>query len=702
VLRLSADDLAEARLKLEPAILGLWLEESLAGTLPNKGKQMFQAPIHSDLKADVLDAAPALIAVHDTDHNIVWANKAYLKTTGLSLQEIEGKKCYSVWRLGKPCRGCPVTLSIEDGEPHEAELTPQNQDHWPISQGSWLSKSAPLKDAEGRVIVAVETAYDITDRKRAEDALKQLTTELATRIRQRTAELDEAGAVLRIAFDHSPIGKALVAPDGRFLNGNAALCRILGYSKEELLTKTFQEVTHPDDLEADLANVKQVLAGEIDTYEMEKRYLHNGGNLVWAQLNVSLVRDSAGQPLFFIAQIQDLTKRKQAEKEQEELRAQFMQAQKMEAVGRLAGGVAHDYNNMLSVIIGYSELSIDKMEPENPLRDDLKEILNAADRAKDITRQLLAFARRETIAPEVLDLNATVKSFLKLLRRLIGEDIDLAWNPGAGLWRVKLDPAQVDQLLANLCVNARDAISGVGKITVETKNIIFDEAYCAIHAGFKPGEFVMLAVSDDGHGMDKEIRDKIFEPFFTTKPLGQGTGLGLGTVYGVVKQNGGFINVYSEPDKGTTFHLYLPRHVGKAAKVQKQRTAEIPYGHGETILVVEDEVSILNLTRKMLEELGYSVLTAGRPGDALQLAEEHAGKIDLLITDVVMPEMNGKELAERLRGLYPALKYLFMSGYTANVIAHHGILDEGIHFIQKPVSKKDLAAKVREALEKSG
>ena len=298
-----------------------------------------------------------------------------------------------------------------------------------------------------------------------------------------------------------------------------------------------------------------------------------------------------------------------------------------------------------------------------------------------------------------LDLNATVKSFLKLLRQLIGEDIDLAWNPGAGLWRVKLDPAQVDQLLANLCVNARDAISGVGKITVETKNIIFDEAYCAIHAGFKPGEFVMLAVSDDGHGMDKEIRDHIFEPFFTTKPLGRGTGLGLATVYGVVKQNGGFINVYSEPGKGTTFHLYLSRHVGKADKVREQRTAEIPCGHGETILVVEDEVSILNLTRKMLEELGYSVLTAGRPGAALQLAEEHADKIDLLITDVVMPEMNGKELAERLRGLYPALKYLFMSGYTANVIAHHGILDEGIHFIQKPVSTKDLAAKVREALE---
>lgn len=663
---------------------------------------MLQVPIHSDMKSEVLDAAPMIIAVHDTDHNIVWANKAYLKATELSLQEIEGKKCYSIWRLDKPCRGCPVTLAIEYGEPHEAELTPQNQDHWPMSQGSWLSKSAPLKDAEGRIIGAVETAYDITDRKQAEDALEQLNTELETRIRQRTAELAEAEEILRIAFDASPIGKAMVAPDGRFLNGNAALFRILGYSKEELLMKTFQEVTHPDDLEASLANLKQVLAGEIDTYEVEKRYLHKEGNLIWAQLNVSLARDSAGQPLFFIGQIQDITKRKEAEKETEELRAQFMQAQKMEAVGRLAGGVAHDYNNMLNVIIGYSELSIAKMEPENPLRDNLKEILKAADRATDITRQLLAFARRQTIAPEVLDLNATVEGILKMIQRLIGENIDLAWNPGAELWSVKIDHTQVDQLLANLCVNARDAISDVGKITVETKNVVFDEAYCAIHAGFFPGEFVMLAVSDDGCGMDKEIRDHIFEPFFTTKPLGQGTGLGLATVYGIVKQNGGFINVYSEPDKGTTFHLYLSRYVGAADKVRKQYPEEISYGHGETILVVEDEVSILNLLREMLEGLGYAVLTAARPGDALQLAEERAGKIHLLITDVVMPEMNGKELAERLRGLYPALKCLFMSGYTANVIAHHGILDEGVHFIQKPASIKDLASKVRETLGKSG
>lgn len=665
-------------------------------------ENMLQAPIHSDLKSDVLDAAPLIIAVHDTGHNIVWANKAYLKATGLSLQEIEGKKCYSAWRLDNPCRGCPVTLTIEDGEPHEAELTPQNQDQWPISQDSWLSKSTPLKDAEGRIIGAVETAYDISDRKKAEVALEQLNNELETRIEQRTAELAEAVEIQRNAFECSPIGMALISPDGSFLKMNAAYCRMFGYSKKELLTKTFQEVIHPDDLEAAFENNKKVLEGEIDTYEMEARGFHKEGSLVWVQVNVSLVRDSAGQPLFIIGQLQDITRRKQAEKETEELRAQFMQAQKMETVGRLAGGVAHDYNNMLSIILGYSELSIEKMEPGNPMRDDLKEILNAAGRATGITRQLLAFARRQAIAPKVLDLNAIVEDMLKMLQRLIGEDIDLAWIPEADLWSIKADPSQIDQILANLCVNSRDAITDVGKITIETKNVVFDEAYCADHAGFDPGEYVMLAVSDNGFGMDKETQDQIFEPFFTTKQPGKGTGLGLATVYGIVKQNDGFINVYSEPGTGTTFRLYLSRHVGKAYNIQKKSTAEIPYGSGESVLVVEDDVSILNLTRRILEELGYTVLAANTPEDAIRLAEEHAGKIHLLITDVVMPKMNGRDLAIRLQSLYPDLKCLFMSGYTANVIAHHGVLEEGVNFIQKPVSKKDLAAKVRDVLENHG
>jgi len=339
------------------------------------------------------------------------------------------------------------------------------------------------------------------------------------------------------------------------------------------------------------------------------------------------------------------------------------------------------------------------VDPNDPLHADLQEILTAARRSTDITRQLLAFARKQTVAPRVLDLNETLEEMLKMLRQLIGEDIDLAWLPKANLWLVKMDPAQIDQILANLCVNAQDAIAGVGKVTIETDKVTFDAAYCADHAGFVPGEFVLLAVSDNGCGMDKETQDKLFEPFFTTKGVGQGTGLGLATVYGIVKQNDGFINVYSEPEKGTTFKIYLPRHAGETEEISVESVAEIPKGRGETVLVVEDDFSILKLANKILDGLGYNVLIARSPNEAIVLAEEHAGALDILITDVVMPEMNGKELAGRVHALCPDIKTLFMSGYTANVIAHRGVLEEGVNFIQKPFSIKDLAAKVRAVLD---
>jgi len=387
------------------------------------------------------------------------------------------------------------------------------------------------------------------------------------------------------------------------------------------------------------------------------------------------------------------------EKTQINLETQLAQAQKMESVGRLAGGVAHDYNNMLTVIKGYTEMILSGMDHHSLIYADLTEILKAADRSINITRQLLAFARRQTIAPQVIDLNTTVKSMLKMLERLMGENIDIAWLPGQNLWPVNIDPAQIDQILANLCINARDAIADIGKVTIGTKNVEFDELYCTDHSGFIPGEYILLAVSDDGHGMDKETLHQVFEPFFTTKKIGRGTGLGLSTVYGIVKQNNGFINVYSEPGKGTAFHLYLSRHTGKADGVLKKLQAKDIHGQGETILVVEDEVSILKLTQRILEGIGYRVLTAGSPGEALSLAQKNAASIRLLITDVVMPEMNGRDLAERLQMLCPMLKCLFMSGYTANVIAHHGVLDKGVHFIQKPVSRTELAAKVRSILD---
>jgi two-component system cell cycle sensor histidine kinase/response regulator CckA len=354
---------------------------------------------------------------------------------------------------------------------------------------------------------------------------------------------------------------------------------------------------------------------------------------------------------------------------------------------------------MLSIIIGYGELVLEKVDSNDSLHADILEILAAAKRSTDITRQLLAFARQQTIAPKVIYPNEIIENMLKMLRRLIGEDIDLAWLPGAEVWPVKIDPSQVDQILANLCVNARDAIADVGKVTIETKNISFDKDYCADHAGFVPGEYVLLAVSDSGSGMEPEILDKIFEPFFTTKILGKGTGLGMATVYGIVKQNNGFINLYSEAGHGTTIKIYLPRHTGQIVAAYKERTEEIPSGLGQTILIVEDNGSILKLGKRILKNLGYEVLSATSPIDAAGLAEAYAGEISLLITDVVMPEMNGRELSERLQKLYPGLQTLFMSGYTANVISHRGVLEDGVCFLPKPFSKKDMAVKVREALD---
>ncbi|MCG2749299.1 MAG: PAS domain-containing protein [Desulfobulbaceae bacterium] len=406
----------------------------------------------------------------------------------------------------------------------------------------------------------------------------------------------------------------------------------------------------------------------------------------------SPVLNPSGQVTAAIEMVEDITERLSLE-------SQLHQAQKMESVGRLAGGVAHDFNNMLGVIIGHAELALDGMDPTQPLFTRLQEILKAALRSADLTRQLLAFARKQTVAPKALDLNEAVEGMLKMLRRLIGEDINLVWLPDSDLWQIKIDPSQIDQILANLCVNARDAITGVGKVTIETHTVTFDEAYCADHAEFQPGDFVMLAVSDDGQGMDKETLDKIFEPFFTTKGIGKGTGLGLATVYGVVKQNNGFINVYSEPGQGSIFKIYLPRHASKTGQMRKESPAAPDAQGDETILLVEDEAAILRITRFMLENLGYRVLAASTPKEAIRLAKEHAGEINLLLTDVVMPDMNGRDLAKMLISLYPGLKSLFMSGYTSNVIAQQGVLDDGINFIQKPFSRQDLAAKVREALE---
>jgi two-component system, cell cycle sensor histidine kinase and response regulator CckA len=546
----------------------------------------------------------------------------------------------------------------------------------------WVSMNVSfLRDENGNPVGIQGVTRDVTEQKKAGEALKENTQLLQN--------------ILNHMHD-------LVSLND--LNGNfkfvSASHKILGYDPGFLIGKNIMEFVHPDDLPKLSSVFEKYLVSRKNEGKVEYRYRCADGSYLFFETIGKFLRDKDGISKEILFSTRDITEKKLAEKEREKLQSQLNQIQKVESVGRLAGGVAHDFNNMLGVIIGYTELAMEKISSDSSLYNDLAEIITAAKRSTDITRQLLAFARKQTISPIVCDLNEVVESMLKIIRRLIGENIDLVWLPESGLWRIKIDPAQIDQILANLCVNARDAISGVGKVIIDTENVTLGENYCSSNAGFLPGDYVLMTVSDNGCGMTKEILDNIFEPFYTTKGVGKGTGLGISTVYGIIKQNNGFINVYSEPGKGSTFKIYLPRYSGETVVTQQEISKKVPTGHGETILLVEDEPAMMNMGKMMLEKLGYQVLAANTPGEALRLAGENSDVICLLLTDVIMPEMNGRDLADQIQHLFPNIKTLFMSGYTADVIAHHGVLDQGVNFIQKPFSKKDIAVKIKTMLGK--
>ena len=487
------------------------------------------------------------------------------------------------------------------------------------------------------------------------------------------------------------------AQSGRIVDVNDRIKGIFGFEWDEALELdigALSEGTPPYSNAEAVEKLRSAMTEGPQVFEWRAR--KKNGELFWCE--VSLKRVSNHDYDRIIAVVRDISDRKEAEADKARLESQLQQAQKIEFMGRLAGGVAHDFNNMLTVILGQAELALLKIEPSNPFAANFTEIKKTAERSADLTRQLLAFARKQTVAPKLLDLNEKVTAVLSMLQRIIGENVHLIWQPAPEFCMVKMDPSQIDQILTNLCVNARDAIEGSGTISIETANSTIDADYCATHLDAVPGEYVRLTVSDDGRGMDKETLAHIFEPFFTTKEVGQGTGLGLATVYGVVKQNNGFITSYSEPEQGSTFSIYLPRYLGTLRIEPAYAEKRVPGGQ-ETILLVEDETAILKVTAMMLREQGYAVLAANSPGEALRMAREHAGAIHLLMTDVIMPEMNGLVLAEKLRAVHPHMKQLFMSGYTANVIAHHGVLNEGMQFIQKPFSLPNMAAKVREVLD---
>ena len=617
----------------------------------------------------LIETVPDLIVRYDLGLRRIYVNPAWEKASGLSAAEVIGVEHTDTPKVPSPAADEYVKRlrkAMDTGITEAVEFT------WVNAHGVKLFLEyviVPEYDHHGKITGVLSVGRDITARKKAEESVLKLSQ----------------------AIEQSPVSIVITDADGSIEFVNTKFAQVTGYTYEEAVGENPRILKSGETPVEEYSRLwKTISSGGVWQGEFHNR--KKDGELFWEHATIAPVRNEERAITHYVAVKEDITGRKKLED-------QFRQAQKMEAIGQLAGGVAHDFNNMLGVIIGHAEMALEKEACDDSLRENLEEILAAGLRSTEITRQLLAFARKQTIMPKILNLNKTVEGMLRLLRRLIGEDLELLWLPGSNLWPVKMDPSQIDQILANLCVNARDAITGVGKVTIETQNVDLDNAYCAEHTGASPGEYVMLAVSDNGCGMDKPTMDKIFEPFFTTKGTGKGTGMGLATVYGIVKQNAGFINVYSEPEHGTTFKTYLPRHAVKTDRIRKRSDPAVTARGSETILLVEDDPLILNMVKHMLEKFGYFVLAASTPGEATRIANERSGKVALLLTDVVMPEMTGRDLEKRLTAICPELKCLFMSGYTGDVIAHHGILDEGVNFIEKPFSMQELGAKVREVLD---
>ncbi|QWV95421.1 response regulator [Geomonas oryzisoli] len=567
----------------------------------------------------------------------------------------------------------------------------------PLRAIAELSRFAQeLQDRKGAQVSVQRGVYEID---LLADALNHSSTQLRDAEQRLIAEQE------RLTVTLQSIGEGVIATDtnDRIVLLNQVAETLTGWTEAEArhhrldqVLKVAGEKEHSEVM-AELHHV--IEARQALELAGQHTLVSQSGTERTVTVNSAPIIDSSGELGGMVLVIRDITEKAKMEAEKRGLTQQLVQSQKMEAIGQLAGGVAHDFNNMLGVIMGHAELGILTAEPAGPMHERLKEILDAAKRSADITKQLLAFSRQQHAEPKVLDLNETIARMLKMLHRLIGEDIDLSWSPGFDLWKVKLDPSQLDQVMANLCVNARDAIAGVGRIEIYTQNVALNLHDQARMADLVPGDYVMLEVSDSGRGMSREVMDRIFEPFYTTKELGRGTGLGLATVFGIVKQNNGNIEVASEPGHGATFRIYLPavHEVAHEAKPERER----PVGGTESILVVEDEPAIMEIGTTILSQLGYTVYAAGSPEQAIEIAADPGKRIDLLLTDIIMPGMNGRDLSERLLKTRPSLKCLFMSGYTADVIAERGKVDEDMCFLQKPFTMQSLAHKVREVLTES-
>ncbi len=620
----------------------------------------------------LVEGLPDIVVRVDREGRYLYVSPQFEAFSGRAAADVVGR---SPREFGVPAEVCDawdtaISLVVADGASRELQVVLDGAG----GQRAFDCRFVPEGGDGGRVDSVLAICRDVTAHRQAEQRYELLFQSMLEGFALHEIVLDAAG---------EPV-------DYRFLAANPAFERITGLAAATLIGRTVREVL-PDTEQHWIDRYGEVArTGRPCMFESYARALDK-------HFEVTAFRPTAGQ---FACIFSDVTDRKRAAAERERLLEQLGQANKMESIGRLAGGVAHDFNNQLCVILGHTETALQQLSPSHPLREHLAETHAAALRSSELTRQLLAFARQQPVAPRLLDLDEAVTNSLGMLRRLIGEHVELQWRPGGSLWPVELDPSQLDQLLTNLCVNARDALDGGGQVTIETRNLTLDEAACRAWDHVAPGDHVLLAVTDNGSGIDETVLPHLFEPFFTTKPVGRGTGLGLATVYGVVSQNGGAIRVRSRVGEGTRFEIVFPRRAGVA-----DAGHGAPGGAGggdETVLLVEDEPALLRLGTLLLTRLGYRVISAARPEDALRLADEHAGAIDLLVTDVVMPGMNGREVAARITARDPRVKCLFTSGYTADVVAHHGVIDAGVQLLEKPFSLDRLAAAVRAVLGEGG
>ncbi len=629
--------------------------------------------------ATILKSIGDAVIASDKERRITFMNSVAEKLTGWNKEDALGKKLTEVLNI--------KDQNLDDLEKYLVEKVITEgliinliEDRLLIAKdGTELSISdsiAPIKYDNDETTGSVIVFRDITDHKSAKEAL------IESEERYRTV-FNSAGDAILIHGE-----EAL-----QMLAVNTMACNRLGYTHAELMSMKISQIDSPDEAQHIPERVQRLM--KLGHIIFETVHMRKDGSLIPTE--VSVRRITWGGQTSMISICRDITDRKIAESEHLELEHQYRHAQKMEAIGRLAGGVAHDFNNMLGIIMGYAELTLMKLNPSDPLYDDINEILNAAKRSSELTRQLLAFSRNQKTAPQVINLNDRISQSEKMLRRLIGEDIEFKFIQGTDLCTVEIDPSQIDQILANLAVNSRDAIVGVGSIVIETSNAVLDQAFCNKHPGITTGVYVLISFKDSGFGMNNTTMERIFEPFFSTKG-DRGTGLGLSTVYGIITQNKGFVDVYSEEGKGTTFKIYIPR-CDKNPEVTQEIIIDKSLKGTETILVVEDEESILRFCKRVLEEYSYKVITATNPGEAIVLTEKHKGKIHVIITDVIMPYMNGKELSERIKLLMPGIEVIFMSGYTADIIDHLSVLDENQRFIHKPFLPENLLRIVRKVLD---